>query len=69
MIYPNLEAEMARHGVTQEDIAALAEKRPETISNWMNGKAGEFPVGIAMKVAASYFPTCSVEYLVDRKDG
>lgn len=62
-VYPNLEAEMARSGITQKDIANLLKKTPETISNWMNGKSGEFPVSAVMTVKRELFPNHDVEYL------
>lgn len=68
LLYPNLEAEMARNGVTQRDMAELLEKTPETICNWMSGRSGEFPIGAAMRVKGAMFPDDSVEYLFDRKD-
>lgn len=63
MIYPNLEAEMTRHGIKQEDFARMLGKRPETISSWMNGKSGDFPVRAAMRIKEEKFPNCEVEYL------
>lgn len=68
-LYPNLAAEMCRHGVTQKDIAELVGKDPATISNWMNGKAGDFPVGVVFKVKKDLFPQCSVDYLFERNEG
>ena len=67
MIYPNLEAEMTREGITKKDISEFLGKSTVTISNWMNGGAGEFPVGAAMRMKAELFPNCSVEYLFERK--
>ncbi|MBQ9785088.1 MAG: helix-turn-helix domain-containing protein [Clostridia bacterium] len=62
-LYPNLEAEMTRNGVTQKDIASLLGKTPETICNWMNGRSGDFPVGAVMQVKREFFPNQSIEYL------
>lgn len=62
-LYPNLEAEMKRNGINQKDIAALLDKTPETISNWMNGRSGEFPVSAVMTVKREMFPNHTVEYL------
>lgn len=66
MIYPNLEAEMARSGVTQKDVAFVVDKTPETISRWMNGK-GMFTVGAAFRVKEELFPDFDVDYLFERK--
>lgn len=38
MIFPNLRAEMARQGKTQNDIAELLGKTKQTVSMWMLGK-------------------------------
>lgn len=62
-IYPNLEAEMARHGVTQRDLANKLGKTPETICNWMNGRSGDFPIGSVFRLKDEFFPECTVEYL------
>ena len=67
MIYPNLEAEMARKRVTQKDLASLLDKTPETICNWMNGRAGDFSVGAVFRVKEELFPECTVDYLFERK--
>ena len=67
-LYPNLEAEMARHDVTQRDIAQLIGKRPETVSNWMNGRRGEFTVSAAFKIAETFFDGCDAAYLFERSD-
>lgn len=67
MLYPNLEAEMARNRVTQKDLANLLDKTPETICNWMNGRSGDFPVGAVFRVREELFPECTVDYLFERK--
>lgn len=63
--YPNLEAEMARHGVTQGDLAEDCCKRSETISSWMTGRNGDFPIVDAIRIAQKRFPGCDVEYLFE----
>lgn len=67
MLYPNLEAEMARNRITQKDLAILLDKTPETICNWMNGRSGDFPVGAVFRVREELFPECTVDYLFERK--
>lgn len=67
-LYPNLEAEMARNGVTQRDIAQLIGKRPETVNKWMNGRNGEFTVSAAFKIAETFFGGCDAAYLFERSD-
>lgn len=61
--YPNLEAEMKRFGVTQQDLANDCSCRIETISNWMIGKSGDFSIGDAITITNRHFPGCDVKYL------
>ncbi len=58
---------MRRQGVTQQDIAEFVGRRPETLSKWMNGRTGEFSIGMAIKMKDHFFPGCSVEYLFARE--
>ena len=67
-LYPNLEAEMARNGVTQRDLSELLGKTPETVCKWMNGRNGEFTVSAAFKIAEHFFSDCSPIYLFKRSD-
>ena len=63
-IYPNLEAEMKRVGITQDDIGRIADKNRSTISDWMTGKTeAAFPIGVASRIRNEFFPDCSIEYL------
>lgn len=66
MAYPNLAAEMARNGITERDIAEVAEKSPDTIRNWMRGK-GEIPIGKALIIRERFFPQSTIEYLYASK--
>ena len=64
MRYPNLEAEMVRHGVTQEDLATTAGTTSSTISRWLSDKTDKpFPIESAMQVKSTYFPDFDLEYL------
>ena len=60
--YPNLSAELARHGITQEDMASIIDRPPETISRWMSGK-NAMPVGECFRIKEIVFPNLSVDYL------
>ena len=62
MAYPNLAAELTRHGITQERAAAVVGKTPETFSRWMTGKNG-MPVDVAFALRDALFPTRSIDYL------
>ena len=68
MIYPNLEAEMTRHSVTQADISRAVGKRAETINNWMNGRAGDFSIVDAIEVQRRFFPDCEIKYQFERQE-
>ena len=60
--YPNLSAELARHGIKQEDMANSINRPPETISRWMTGK-NAMPVSECFRIKEALFPTLSVDYL------
>ncbi len=66
MVYPNLVAEMSRHGISEKDIADVIGKSPDTVKNWLKGK-GDFPVGKAFLVQEKYFPSCTIAYLFSNK--
>lgn len=62
MAYPNLAAEMARHGVSQAQVAEAIGKTPETVSRWMTGK-NPMPTDKAMEIRDRFFPGVTVDYL------
>lgn len=62
MAYPNLAAEMTRSNITEKDIAGKVGRSTDTVKNWLKGK-GEFPIGKAFIVQATYFPTFTLAYL------
>ena len=67
--YPNLAAEMARNGIKVEDVyrvtADAVGKSPETVSKWINGKAGELSVKAAFAIKNQFFPKMTVDYLFE----
>ncbi len=67
--YPNLAAEIVRHGFSNEEIysatAKAVKKTPDTVSNWIGGRAGELPIAAAFVIRDEFFPTMSVDYLFD----
>lgn len=67
-LYPNLEAEMTRHSVTQRDISDFLGKSPETICKWMNGRNGDFSVTDAFRVSEHFFSDCVPTYLFARSE-
>lgn len=62
MAYPNLNAELRRYGITQEDMAERIGTKPETVSRWLNGKS-KMPVGVCFRIKELLFPSMSVDYL------
>ncbi len=63
MRYPNLIAEMKRYGITQRDLARVVDRRPETVSKWMNNATGDFTIGDAVRISRELFGGVSVDYL------
>ena len=63
MGYPNLEAEMARNGITGKEMASYLEVGGNTISSWMNGADAAFPIVKAKRVRDHFFPKQSLDYL------
>lgn len=65
MSYPNLEAEMARAGVTGKAMAEFLGVGRNTLSAWMNGADAAFPIIKAKQVRDGLFPGMSLDYLFD----
>lgn len=63
---PNLEAEMSRHSVEEEDIAKAASRSVKTIQNWFRGKGGPSYTQ-AKEIRDQCFPGMEIEYLFDSK--
>ena len=65
--YPNLAAEMSRNGYDYgelyDSMAAQFKRSPDSMSNWITGRAGELPTTIAFAIRDKYFPNCTVDYL------
>lgn len=59
---PNLAAEMSRHSVEEEAVAAAAHRGVKTIQNWFKGK-GEPSYRQAKAIRDSCFPKMDIEYL------
>lgn len=66
-MYKNLEAEMARLGITRGNLAEILNVRYATIIEKMNGKS-RFYYDEAMKIKNTLFPELSLEYLFDPTD-
>ncbi|MFB6364512.1 XRE family transcriptional regulator [Paenibacillus elgii] len=67
MRYRNLRAEMARNGVTIQQLANSLGVRFATVSDKINGKS-RFFCDEAFYIRRNFFPNCSFEYLFDPDD-
>ena len=63
----NLSAEMARYGVSNNDIQSLLSCTDKTVRNKLNGVT-EFSFGEAMKIRDTFFPGIRLEYLFSPSD-
>lgn len=62
----NLRAEMARYGISAEDLARVTKKTPRSIRDKISGKRDfTLPEGAAIRDA--FFPGMSLEYLFSRE--
>ncbi|MYL57399.1 XRE family transcriptional regulator [Virgibacillus halodenitrificans] len=66
-MYRNLEAEMARMGITKKSMAEELEMRYPTMTEKLKGK---YPLRFdeAIKIQQRFFPDHSLEYLFETKE-
>lgn len=64
-MYNNLRAEMARKGLTIQDLADTLGVRYATVCDKLNGKY-RFYYDEAKKIKDTFFPECEIEYLFER---
>lgn len=64
MKYPNLEAEIARGGLTKQEVADTIGVSRNTFYRWMNGDT-DFPLDKAKAVSRTFFPSCDFGYLFE----
>lgn len=62
ILYPNIEAERSRNGMSQNDIAELLGIERKTYYNWLT--KGNIPAPVVMKLADTF--QCSMDYLLGR---
>lgn len=62
MMYPNIEAERARHGLNAEDLAKKLGVSRKTLYNWTN--SGNIPSSALIRMADIF--QCSIDYLLGR---
>lgn len=63
MKYPNINAELARKGMTKTDLANQFGVSRRTVFNWLS--KGKIPMETAVKL--SEFFGCSIDYLLGRE--
>lgn len=61
-MFPNLRAEMARLGMTTEDVAKKIGKSREWLENRLNGKCS-LPIDMAFAIGDRCFPGVKFDYL------
>lgn len=66
-MFRNLEAEMARNGVTKVDIAELLGVRYATVIDKTRGRS-RFYVSEALKIQKKFFPKHEIAYLFDSSE-
>lgn len=60
LMYPNIDAERARHGMTRDDLAGSLGVSRKTLYNWTH--AGNIPQGKLAAMADLF--GCSTDYLL-----
>ena len=60
--YPNLRAEMARHGLTQEDVAAILDIGSTQLNRKFQKKS-QFSLSETQSVQSMFEPQLSIDYL------
>lgn len=62
IVFPVLEAEIARRGIRKYELADTLRIKPRTFSNKMNGSIG-FSLKEAIEIKQTWFPDIPVEEL------
>lgn len=60
--YPNIEAERARRGISNDSLAEMLGVSRKTLFNWM--EKGNIPTSALIKMADIF--KCSIDYLLGR---
>ncbi len=66
IVYPELEAEIARQGIRKQDIATFLDITPRTLSGKLSG-IHEFTLTEALHIHAEWFAQISFTELFKRK--
>lgn len=67
MKYSNLKAELARKGISMEEVSKVLEIHRNSVANKINGDT-PFTVEEAFKIQEKYFPKLSLNYLFATED-
>ncbi len=62
ILYPNIEAERSRLGMSQTDISEMLGIERKTYYNWLT--KGNIPIAVLTKLADTF--QCSIDYLLGR---
>lgn len=65
-MYSNLEAEMRRHGISNEECAEAIGKDVRTFRNKKNG-ISDFSISESRMIRDLFFPTLELDYLFEQK--
>jgi plasmid maintenance system antidote protein VapI len=66
-MYPNLRAEMARYGISANDLAKALSLSRKSINNKMIGRHKGFSLDEAAKIRNIFFPGISLDDLFAKK--
>lgn len=66
-MFPNLKAEMARKGVTQEDVAKVVGTSVSSVNRWLTGNGG-LSLANAWEIRNKMFPEHTIDYLFGPSD-
>lgn len=61
MLYPNIEAERARLGITKSELSNRIGVTPKTLVNWQSGKT---PIPTSALIAMRKLFKCKIDYLL-----
>lgn len=65
MKYPNIDAERARNGISNDNLAEKLGVSRKTLYNWMD--KGNIPTSALIQMADTF--GCSIDYLLGRAKG
>jgi len=66
-MFPNLRAEMARKGLTTNELSTCLGCSPKTIRNKFTGRS-EFTRAELFKIKSTFFPDLTIEYLFQKQN-